>query len=205
MVSKILRPSTVKSPPSPSNWQDLPLVKVPNVQQLEEIRANLDLILLALEALTEINSEIILEAAQELKLDSEIAEQVIKWRLGQSNPWTESSGESKELDVQEARSLVLIICYLARYHQELIRRGVTLLEQMIGQDKAPHRTALLGDYLDNFSHTYQERRQGKEVVDAEQLAFKLLIDLLFYSGANGHHRLWLTLLDYGGRSASIES
>ncbi len=28
-----------------------------------------------------------------------------------------------------------------------------------------------------------------------QLALKLLIDLLFYSGPNGHRRLWLALLD----------
>ncbi len=38
-----------------------------------------------------------------------------------------------------------------------------------------------------------------EKVPSEQLsrlALKLLVDLLFYSSANGHRRLWLALLDY---------
>jgi predicted Zn-dependent peptidase len=100
--------------------------------------------------------------------------------------------------VEEARSLVLIICYLARQHQELIRRAVALLEQMAEQNSEPHRAALLGDYLDTFSNTYQERMEQGENISPEQLtqlALKLLIDLLFYSGPNGHRRLWLALLD----------
>jgi hypothetical protein len=39
--------------------------------------------------------------------------------------------------------------------------------------------------------------QGENVSPEQltQLALKLLIDLLFYSGPNGHRRLWLALLD----------
>jgi hypothetical protein len=70
---------------------------------------------------------------------------------------------------------------------------------MTEQDKEPHRTALLGDYLDTFSNTYQIRMGEEGSVSAELLsllAFKLLVDLLFYSSANGHRRLWLALLDH---------
>jgi hypothetical protein len=185
-------------PLSTPDWEDLPLSKVPDAQQLDNIKAHLDIILLALEALTDIGSEEMLQAAQALKLENIIADRVGLWRLRQSNPLRKSSGGRKKLDIEEARSLVLIICYLARQQHELIRRAVTLLEQITEQNKAPHQTALLGDYLDAFTNSYQERMEGGEQISAEKLsrlALKLSIDLLFYSSANGHRRLWLALLD----------
>jgi hypothetical protein len=109
-----------------------------------------------------------------------------------------SQGGRKKLDVEEARSLVLIICHLAKQHQELIRRAVALLEQLSEQNREPHQASLLGDYLDAFSNTYQERMDEGENVSTDSLthlALKLLIDLLFYSSPNGHRRLWLALLD----------
>ncbi|MGH2413949.1 MAG: DUF3038 domain-containing protein, partial [Microcystaceae cyanobacterium] len=188
-----MRP-TIQTLLTAPNWEDLPLGQAPDAKQLDNIKAHLDLVLLALEALAKIGSEAMLKAANELHLDSVIADRVGLWRLRQSSPLRNSSGGRKKLDVDEARSLVLIICYLARQHQELIRRAVTLLEQLTEQNKEPHRTALLGDYLDNFNNTYQERMEDGETVSPEvlsQLAFKLLIDLLFYSAAHGHRRLWL--------------
>ncbi|NJK49886.1 DUF3038 domain-containing protein [Candidatus Gracilibacteria bacterium] len=184
---------------SPPRREDLLLPKEPDVQQLDNIKAHLDIVLLALEALIDISSEDMLKAAQQLNLDSIIADRVGLWRLRQSNPLRKSSGGRKKLDVEEARSLVLIICYLAKQQHELIRRAVTLLEQITEQNKAPHQTALLGDYLDAFTNGYQERMEEGENVSSEQLsrlALKLLVDLLFYSSANGHRRLWLALLDY---------
>jgi hypothetical protein len=181
------------------NWEDLPLAKAPEPQQLDNIKTHLDLILLALEALAKISSDGILQAAQELNLDTVVADRVGLWRLRQSNPLRKSSGGRKKLDVEEARSLVMIICHIAKKNQELIRRAVTLLEQMTAQKKEPHRTALLGDYLDSFTNIYQERMGDGENLSSEgltHLGFKLLIDLLFYSATNGHRRLWLALLDY---------
>ncbi|NEO67369.1 MAG: DUF3038 domain-containing protein, partial [Moorea sp. SIO4G2] len=137
------------------------------------------------------------QAAAELNLESMITDRVALWRLRQSNPLRKSSGGRKKLDVEEARSLVLIICHLAKGHQELIRRAVALLEQMTQQNSEPHRAALLGDYLDNFNNTYRERMAQEENVSTDrlkQLALKLLINLLFYSGSKGHQRLWLALL-----------
>lgn len=166
--------------------------------QLDNIKAQLDLVLMSLEALANIGSEAMLQAAGELNLESMVTDRVGLWRLRQSNPLRKSSGGRKKLDVEEARALVLIICHLAKQHQELIRRAVALLEQMAEQNREPHRTALLGDYLDTFSNIYQERmEQGENISSAKltKLALKLLIDLLFYSSPNGHRRLWLALLD----------
>lgn len=188
-------PSTTK-PPTPK--QELPLADEPTPHQLDNIKAQLDLVLLALEALAGIGSEAMLQAATELNLESIVADRVALWRLRQSSPLRKGQGGRKKLDVEEARALVLISCHLAKQHQELIRRAVALLEQLAEQNRAPHQVALLGDYLDTFSNLYQERMEdGNETsVDAlGHLALKLLIDLLFYSGPSGARRLWLALMD----------
>lgn len=180
-------------------WEVFALDASPNVEQLDNIKAHLDLILLALEALTGITSEEMLQVATQLNLEKFIADRIGLWRLRQSNPLRKSSGGRKKLDVDEARSLVLIICTLAYRYQELIRRAVALLEQMTQQNQEPHRSALLGDYLDNFNNTYLQRMDEEKSLSSRQLsqlAFKLLIDLLFYSDKNGHRRLWLALIDY---------
>jgi hypothetical protein len=193
-----MHPTSKTTPSSTYKWEELPLIQAPNVEQLDNIKAHLDLILLALEAIAEISSEAMLQAAKELNLDSQIADRVSLWRLRQSNPLRKSSGGRKKLDVEEARSLVLIICHLAKQHQELLRRAVSLLEQVTEQEQQPHHTALLGDYLDKFINTYQERMEAKDRITPEtlyQLGLKLLIDLLFYSGNNGHRLLWLAILD----------
>lgn len=190
---------TVTTYPSVPQWEELSLAQAPDAKQLDNIKSHLDLVLLALEALTAIGSEAMLKAAKDLGLESVIGDRVALWRLRQANPQRKSSGGRKKLDVEEARSLVLIICYLAQEYQELIRRAVSLLEQMAEQNQEPHRSALLGDYLDVFSNTYQERMEDGENISStflSQLAFKLLIDLLFYSSPKGHRRLWLALLDY---------
>jgi hypothetical protein len=186
----------IKSPTS--KWQELPLVQAPDLQQLDNIKAHLDLVLLALEAIADISSEGMLQAAKELDLESIIADRVSLWRLRQSNPLRKSAGGRKKLDVEEARSLVLIICHLAKQNQELLRRAIDLLEQVTEQGKEPHHIALLGNYLDKFINTYQERMAVQEQITSAtlyQLGLKLLIDLLFYSGNNGHRLLWLAILD----------
>ena len=187
-----------KKQPSVTRWQELHRLRVPSVNQLDNIKTHLDIVILALESIANISSEAMLAAAKELKLESVLADRVALWRLRQSNPLRKSSGGRKKLDVEEARSLVLIICYLAKEHQELLRRAVTLLEQVSQQQQKPHQTALLGDYLDKFINIYQERMETESKITPEvltDLALKLLVDLLFYSGKNGHRLLWLAILD----------
>jgi hypothetical protein len=175
----------------------LPLAHQLDAAQLDNIKAHLDLVLLALEALVGLGSDAMLRAAEDLNLTEVVADRVALWRLRQSSPLRKGQGR-KRMDVEEARSLVLIVCHLAKQHQELIRRAVALLEQLTEQGRAPHEAALLGDYLDNFTNTYEERMDETELAKPEQLtqlALKLLIDLLFYSAPHGSRRLWLALLD----------
>jgi hypothetical protein len=188
-----------KMPESPPQWQELSLVTQPDGELLDSIKAHLDLLLLALESLTGVTSDGIIQAAKDLQLETAIGNRIQLWRLRQSNPLRKSSGGRKKLDVEEARAMVLIICHLAQQYQDSIRRACTILEEMSEQKKKLHLSAFLGDYLDNFCNAYQERIQEDTTFSGdklEHLACKLLIDILFYSAKNGHRRLWLALLDY---------
>ncbi len=169
----------------------------PEPAQLDSIKAQLDLVLLALEALVGVGSEGMLEAAKQLGLADLMGDRVTLWRLRQASPLRKGQGR-KKLDVDEARGLVLVSAYLARQHQQTIRQAVTRLEEATAQNKPPHRIGLLGDYLDAFSNLYEERMTLTESLTPNHLrdlALRLLVDLLFYSQPGGARRLWATLLE----------
>lgn len=171
-------------------------LKALSPSQLSSIKAQLDLVLLALEAVAGIGSEAMLLAAKDLGLDALAGDRVALWRLRQSSPLRTGRGR-KKLDVEEARALTLVSCHLAQQHQSKIEQAVGLLEECLEQGRPPHRIALLGDYLDAFNNTYQERMEADMATPDElnNLALKLLVDLLFYGGAGGDRRLWLALMD----------
>ncbi len=173
------------------------LSPVPTAQQLGSIKAHLDLVLLALEALAGLGSEAVLEAAKALSLGDLMGDRVSLWRLRQASPLRQGQGR-KKLDVDEARALVLVSVHLAQQQQALIRQAVERLEAVTAQRQPPHRVALLGDYLDRFSNLYQDRMAADPdpAMDTlTDLALKLLVDLLFYSQPGGDRRLWGALLD----------
>lgn len=177
--------------------QALPLPNATTPEQLDSIKAQLDLVLLALEAIANLGSEAMLQAAETLQLSEIISDRVGLWRLRQSSPLRKSSGGRKKLDIEEARALVLISAHLAQAHAATIRDAVDRLEQLTARGKPPHAAAILGDYLDRFCNAYQERMADGNLPVAQltELALKLLIDLLFYGNAGGQRRLWLALLD----------
>ncbi|WP_373403856.1 DUF3038 domain-containing protein [Cylindrospermopsis raciborskii] len=200
-MTKVMQ-STDKSVKANSPWQELSQFPTPKSVEWDNIKTQLDLVLLALETLTGIGSDAMLSAATHLDLESKVPDRIALWRLRQSNPLRKSPGGRKKLDVDEARSLVLITCYLAKQHQELIRRAVGLLEKIAANHQQLHQNALLADYTDNFCNVYQERMEEDDKISTDlltNLAVKLLIDLLFYSSPTGHRRLWLTLLDRSTR------
>ena len=183
---------------SPKSPEPIPhLEPAPTPGQLDSIKAQLDLVLLALESLVGLGSESMLEAAQHLGLADLMGDRVTLWRLRQASPLRKGQGR-KKLDVDEARGLVMISVHLAQQHQSKIREAVTLLETATAQNKPPHRVALLGDYLDAFNNFYEDRMTPDDVPTPDRLrdlALKLLIDLLFYSQVGGTRRLWLALLE----------
>ncbi|MEM6716017.1 MAG: DUF3038 domain-containing protein [Cyanobacteria bacterium P01_F01_bin.56] len=174
-----------------------PLGPTPDPDQLDSIKAQLDLVLLALESLVGIGSEAMLEAAAQLDLQDLMGDRVTLWRLRQASPLRKGQGR-KKLDVDEARGLVLVSVHLAQQHQAKIREAVIKLETVTAKQQPPHRVALLGDYLDAFNNFYEERMAPDDVPPPDirrDLALKLLVDLLFYSQSGGSRKLWLALLE----------
>lgn len=174
----------------------------PVPEQLDDIKAQLDLILLALEALAGLGSEAVLDAAQSLGFAALMSDRVGLWRLRQSSPLRKGQGR-KKLDIDEARALVVVIAHLAQQQQQPIRQAVAKLEALTAKKQPLYQAAILGDYLDAFSNTYQERMEDQAFSNQalEQLALRLLVDLLFYSAPNGDRRLWLALLERSRRKA----
>lgn len=177
-------------PGSESRWQDLQQLPQPDRKQLDRIEIYLDLVLIALMAIAELDSEALLQVAEELDQRSTVGDRPLGWQ---------PTGANKALEEDEARSLVLIICYLAKQHQELIRRAVSLLE-IKGEQREAERVTLLKDYLNKFIILYRARIKERSpvTVDLSQLAWKLLTDLLFYSSDIGHRLLWLAALNAAG-------
>ncbi len=164
--------------------------------QLSSLKAQLDLVLMAVEALVSVGSDAVLAVAKDLQLGEVLSDRVSLWRLRQSSPLRKGQGR-KKLDIEEARALVLVVCKLALIHHEKIRQAVARLEALSAQNEPPHRAAILGDYLDNFNNLYGDR-MSDPIPDADvltQLSLRLLIDLLFYSAPGGERQLWLALLD----------
>lgn len=182
---------------SPSSKPVTSLGPTPAPDQLDSIKAQLDLVLLALESLVGLGSEAMLEAAQHLGLQDFMGDRVTLWRLRQASPLRKGQGR-KKLDVDEARGLVLVSVHLAQQHQTKIREAVTKLETVTARQQPPHRVALLGDYLDAFNNFYEERMAPDDLPPPDtrrDLALKLLVDLLFYSQSGGRRKLWLALLE----------
>jgi hypothetical protein len=167
-----------------------------NPPQLRSSKAQLDLVLLALEAFAGIGSDAVLKMGQELGFGAMFNDRLSLWRLRQSNPLRKSKGR-KNLDIEEAQVLTLIIARLAQQYHQQIREAITSLERCASQSQEWHRQPLLSDYVDRFYHLYIDRMT---LTDTDRhplpkLALKLLTDLLFYSSERGERRLWLSLWD----------
>ncbi len=180
----------VSSPPKKHqfpNWNNLTLEPEPETNQLGKMTVQLQLILLAIEALTGVPLETILQVGTLLKLSSPVPEQTTVF---------EQSSVQHPLTVEQVRSLVLTICYIAQQDQALIRRALGLVEQMAQQNSDFRQVTLLREYLDTFNESYQQLFSTKPLTPAnlDTLAVKLLIDLLFYSKPESHQSLWLALL-----------
>lgn len=168
---------------------------VPQPVQLDQIRAKLNLVLLAIKALTGISSDALLRVAGKLNIPSIIADEIVvvvkegtKTKLGIS--------QNQPLKLEVTKSTVLVICHLAKQNQALIRRAVALMEQMSAQNQKTQSVTLLREYVYNFQQGYQKYYfdQGNFSQDnPEEIALKLLIDLLFYSSPQGCKRLWSML------------
>ncbi|MDX1978136.1 MAG: DUF3038 domain-containing protein [Pseudanabaenaceae cyanobacterium bins.68] len=164
-------------------------------KQVYPPKAHLDLVLIALEAFTGAGSDQILAVAQSLGLAEVLGDRVTLWRLRQASPLRKGKGGRKKLDLDEARALVLISCRLAQQHHGQIRQAIAYLEDPKTLPAALYHHPLLAEYLERFQTYYRDRLQTESGQNWQNLALKLLIDLLFYGAPTGAKRLWLVLLE----------
>lgn len=186
-------------------------------------RLQIDLILLAIEALDLEGAEAILEMIQELGLQNIISNRVALWRLRSTNPLRRYS-QRRPMTIVEAKALVAIACSLSRRLTVLIRQ--LLLAHQVLDDKqlSVDHNFRLSEYLERFRAHFRSRMNPRRAgivaqylgieltADAgrqpgslatvtynnerlNDLALHLLEQLLFCTGTSGMQRFWVSLFD----------
>ena len=178
-------------PASTPKLDDLFLTSKLDSSQLARITAELDVLFIAIAALTPLDRLQMQQVAHKLQLELLASEWINAWSVEQQRV-------DLQLNIQQIRALVLIVNELARSHQDSIRRNLTYWQQTIDYDQLPLQSPALADYLGNFITIYQARANDRDAPESFELlsvtALNLLVGLLFYSSPNGHQRLWAALL-----------
>lgn len=165
-------------------------------------RLQIDLILLAIEALELGGSEAILAFAEELELKGIIRDRVSLWRMRSSNP-IRRAHIRRPLTIMEAKALVVITCYIARRLTVTIRQLLMIYQQMSDKQIPLEQNLRLSNYLERFRAHFKSRmnprRSGVLAITSDEkldeLAIDLLGKLLFCTGTAGMQRFWISLFD----------
>lgn len=162
----------------------------------------IDLLLLAIEALELGGSEAILGFAEELDLKEIIKNRVNLWRMRSTNPLRRAHVR-RPLTIIEAKALVIIACYIARRLTVVIRQLLIIYQQLHEKQIPLEQNLRLANYLERFRAHFKSRmnprRSGFLALSSDEkldeLAISLLGQLLFCTGTAGMQRLWISLFD----------
>ncbi|ELR97953.1 DUF3038 domain-containing protein [Gloeocapsa sp. PCC 73106] len=163
----------------------------------------IDLMLLALEALTVGGTDKILARVQQLGLDKIIKNRMFLWRLRCTNPLRRSYQRNR-LTMEEAKALVIIIHELAKSLEVKIRQHLIDAQMMKDKDLPVDNHFQLSGYLEKFRKNFAYRMNPRRVKvmnylneedDLNELALSLLAQLLLCSGTRGRQRFWVSLFD----------
>ncbi len=165
-------------------------------------KTQIDLLLLAIEALDLGGAEAMLASARELGLEDVVRGRVNLWLLRSSNPLRRFS-QRQPMSLAEGKALVLITCFLSKRLTVLIRQLLLGYQQLNDQGLSFEHHFRLSDYLARFRSHFRARmnanRAGVIVYSADEklneLAIELLTKLLFCTGTDGANRLWISLFD----------
>lgn len=165
-------------------------------------RLQIDLMLLAIEALYLGGSEHILALIPELELQGIIKNRVALWQLRSTNPLRRNS-QRRPMSLSEAKALVVITCNLGRRLTAQIRQVLMDYEQMKQKQKPVEQYIKLATYLERFRAHFRgrmnPRRAGVMAYSSNEklddLAMDLLKKLLFCTGTAGMQRFWISLFD----------
>jgi hypothetical protein len=165
-------------------------------------RLQIDLMLLAIEALYLGGAEEMLAVSRELELESIIKNRVALWMMRNTNPLRRYS-QRRSLSILEAKALVVIACNLARKLTATIRQ-LLLDSQQLRSKNIPFKQHLpLAEYLERFRAHFRSRMNPRRSLVAaydsdeklDELALSLLGKLLFCTGTAGMQRFWVSLFD----------
>lgn len=193
------------SPPAQSNPLILDRLTdplIPNQGCPPRTRQQIDLILLAIEALELGGSETMLFAAHELELQDIIKNRVVLWRLRCTNPLRRSHTR-RPMEIAEAKALVIIAAHMARRMTVLIRQMLLAYQQLSEKQLPLENHFRLSEYLERFRAHFRSRmnpRRAKVAIynsdeKLNELAISLLSQLLFCTGTSGMQRFWTSLFD----------
>jgi Protein of unknown function (DUF3038) len=165
-------------------------------------KVELDLMLLAIEAIESSSSDRILELAQELGLEDIIKNRIVLWRMRSTNPMRRAHTR-RSLTIKEAKALSAIGCRLASRLAVTIRQLLLANQQLSLKQIPPEYNFRLSEYLDRFRAHFRSRmnpRRAKVSIyqddnQLNELAVSLLSKLLFCTGTLGTQRLWTSLFD----------
>jgi hypothetical protein len=196
--------------------QSLSTTQPPNPQLIDQLstpdgipnecsrraKTQIDLLLLAIEALDLGGAEAMLASAKELGLEEVVRGRVNLWLLRSSNPLRRFS-QRQPMSLDEGKALVLITCFLARRLTVLIRQLLLGYQQLSDQGLSFDHHFRLSDYLARFRSHFRARMNAKRsgVIaystdeKLNELAIELLTKLLFCTGTDGAERLWVSLFD----------
>ena len=194
-------PSSVDSQASILNT--LPDISLPSKGCSPRTQQQIDLLLLALEALELGASEHMLAIARQLEVDRIIKNRVNLWRLRCTNPWRRSYTRDY-LSQNQAKALVIIAAYRAKELVVVIRQLLLAEQQMREKNLPIDNHFRLSEYLERFRAHFRSRMNSRRakvsayIASEEQLnelALSLLNKLLFCTGSRGMHRVWFSLFD----------
>ncbi len=198
----VMQLNNVPAQPTPLILDSLSNPAIANDLCPRRARTQIDLMLLAIEALDLSGSEAILMTAQELELQNVIKNRVNLWRLRSTNPLRRYS-QRRSLTLLEAKALVIVGCYLARRLTVLIRQLLLAYQQLSDKQLSMDHHFRLAEYLERFRAHFRARMNPRRAAVAiynsdeklDELALSLLTQLLFCTGTYGTQRFWASLFD----------
>ncbi len=196
-------PSELSTSAQPYQLRNLPDILPEGKAFPRRAQQQIDLLLLALEALELGGSELMLASAKRLELNGIITNRVALWRLRCSNPWRRSHTH-RDLTPTQAKALVLIVGDRAKQLTALLRQLLLAEQQVRGRQLPFDNHFRLSEYLERFRAHFKSRMNSRRVrvmlynqskQDLNELALDLLKKLLFCTGTVGTQRLWVSLFD----------
>ncbi|MEM9245474.1 MAG: DUF3038 domain-containing protein [Cyanobacteria bacterium P01_F01_bin.153] len=195
-------PSAEAESPASVMLDRLETPSLPRSECPRRVARQIDLLLLAIEALDLGGSEAIVRSAKELNLESVVHGRVHLWQLRTTNAQRDAH-QRRPLSLEEGKALVLIITFLARQLTVLVRQLVMGRDQLRTRGLPLNHHFRLADYLERFRAHFRARMNLNRAAVAayntdeklDALALELLECLLFCTGTAGDQRLWTGLFD----------